>query len=395
MKIIYLHQYFKTPEEGGPIRSYYLAKGLVDYGIEVEMITAHNKPSKVIKEVDGICVHYLPVHYDNSFSFQQRVISFLKFMYMAIDEAAAIIGADLCFATSTPLTIGLAAIKIKEKFSIPYHFEVRDLWPEAPIQMGAISNPWLLRYTRDMEQRIYDQAEKIIALSPGIHDNIVKKVSNKKVALIPNMSDVNFFEPQKKNPYLEDVFRTNNKFVVSYFGAIGKANHLEYLLEAARVSLDRQLPVKFLVVGDGAEKNRLEKLGHHRKLVNVEFLPFMNKKELRELLNVTDAAYISFANKPILETNSPNKFFDALASGKLVVTNTKGWIRELAEVNQCGFYTDPEKPPDFVEKISPFIKDKTRLNYFQQNARKLGETQFSRQKQVSELINVLTGIPNI
>ena len=255
--------------------------------------------------------------------------------------------------------------------------------------MGAIRNPWLLRYTRDMELRIYDQAEKIIALSPGIQDNIVKKVSGKKVVLIPNMSDVNFFEPQKKNPDFENVFRTKNKFVVSYFGAIGKVNHLEYLLDSAGASLEMQLPVKFLIVGDGAEKHRLEKLGHFRNLVNVEFLPFMNKKELRELLNVTDAAYISFANKPILETNSPNKFFDALASGKLVVTNTKGWIRELAEDNQCGFYTDPERPPDFVEKISPFLKDKTKLNRFQQNARKLGEVQFSRQQQVSELINVL------
>ncbi len=395
MKIIYLHQYFKTPEEGGPIRSYYLAKGLANHGLEVEMITAHNKPLKVIKEVEGIRVHYLPVHYDNSLGFKQRVISFLKFMYLAVDEAAAIRGGDLCYATSTPLTIGLAAIKIKEKFSIPYYFEVRDLWPEAPIQMGAIRNPWMLRYTRDLEQRIYDQAEKIIALSPGIHENIVKKASGKQVALIPNMSDVNFFEPQKKHPYFEDVFRTKNKFVVSYFGAIGKANHLEYLLDIARASLEKQLPVKFLVVGDGAEKNRLEKLGHDRKLSNVDFLPFMNKNELRELLNVTDAAYISFANKPILETNSPNKFFDALASGKLVVTNTKGWIRELAEVNQCGFYTDPETPSDFAEKINPFINDKIMLSRFQQNARKLGEVQFSRQQQVSELIHVLTDTPDM
>ena len=122
MKIIYLHQYFKTPEEGGPIRSFYLAKGLVDHGIEVEMITAHNKYSKVIKEIYVINLHYLPVHYDNSLNFKQRVITFLKFMYMAIDEAATIKGADLCYATSTPLSIGLAAIKIKEKFSIPYYF---------------------------------------------------------------------------------------------------------------------------------------------------------------------------------------------------------------------------------------------------------------------------------
>ncbi len=389
MKILYIHQYFRTPGEGGPIRSYYLAKGLVEKGFEVEMITSYNGRKKSIKYIDGIKVHYLPIYYDNSLSFKRRVVSFLKFMYMAVDEASSVKNIDMCYASSTPLTVGMAAIKIKEKLGIPFVFEVRDLWPEAPIQMGAIRNPWLLRYTQDLEHRIYSEADKIVTLSPGMYEGVSSKIKGKSITMIPNMSDIDFFHPEEKNPLLENRFGTTNKFVVSYFGAMGKANHLEYLLDSAESSLQKKLPVKFLIVGEGAEKERLARQSEKQKLSNVDFLPFMNKTEIKELLNVTDAAYISFANKPILETNSPNKFFDALASGKMVVTNTKGWIRELTEKNKCGFYVNPESKHEFSTKIAPFIDKSNDLLAFQKNARRLGEQKFNKNKQVEKLASVL------
>lgn len=389
MKILYIHQYFRTPDEGGPLRSYYLAKGLVEKGFEVEMITSYTGKKKLIKNIEGINVHYLPISYDNGMNFKRRVISFLKFMYLSVDEASTIRNVDLCYATSTPLTVGMAAIKIKERFDIPYIFEVRDLWPEAPIQLGAIRNPWLLRYTQDMEQRIYDNANKIVTLSPGMYEGVAAKVQNKIISMIPNMSDVDFFQPEEKKPELESIFGTPGKFVVSYFGAMGKANQLEYLLDSAETSLTRELPLKFFVVGEGAERERLHEQSKKRNLSNVEFLPFMNKEEIKKLLNVTDAAYISFANKPILETNSPNKFFDALASGKMVVTNTKGWIRDLSEENKCGFYINPEKPTEFADKITPFIENKHHLRTYQKNARNLGERNFSKNKQIEKLASLL------
>jgi hypothetical protein len=140
MKILYIHQYFRTPEEGGAIRSYYLAKGLVENGIDVELITAHNEPVAVTKIIEGITVHYLPVYYDNEQGFFKRAYAFFKFMHQARKKARKIKGVDLIYATSTPLTIGLSALKIKQDQNIPYFFEVRDLWPEAPVQMGAIKN---------------------------------------------------------------------------------------------------------------------------------------------------------------------------------------------------------------------------------------------------------------
>jgi len=389
MKVLYIHQYFRTPEEGGAIRSYYLAKGMVDNGIEVELITSHNKPLEEMKEVEGIKVHYLPVFYDNNLGFIKRIFSFYKFMKLVSKKARLIKNIDICYATSTPLTIGLSALKIKKELNIPYYFEVRDLWPEAPVQMGVIKNRFIKSYLERLEKKVYKNATKIIALSPGIKEQIEWRQPFAKVEVIPNMSDIEFFKPEAKNPELEKLFDVKDKMVVSYFGAIGEANHLEYLLAAANATLKAQLPVVFLIIGIGSQVEKLKYLTTHFDLTNVRFFKFQNKYNLKRLLNITDAAYVSFAKKPILETNSPNKFFDALASGKLIITNTKGWVKDICEKESCGFYYDPNKPQDFVALLKPFIAQKEHLMDFQLNARKVGENQFSRTAQVEKLMAIL------
>ncbi|MCF6361103.1 MAG: glycosyltransferase family 4 protein [Cyclobacteriaceae bacterium] len=389
MKILYIHQYFRTPEEGGAIRSYYLAKGMVDNGIEVEMITSHNKRYEEVKNIEGIKVNYLPVFYENELGFSKRIFSFYRFMKLVRKKAREIKNVNLCYATSTPLTIGLSALKIKKELGIPYYFEVRDLWPEAPVQLGVIKNRFVKAYLERLEKKVYKHAKKIIALSPGIKARIEQRQPNKAVELIPNMSDVEFFKPELKNPELEELFDVKDKFVVSYFGAIGTANHLEYLLAAANASLKAELPLVFFIIGVGSQTEKLTYLVKHFELTNVRFVKFQNKQNLKLLLNVTDAAYVSFANKPILETNSPNKFFDALASGKLIITNTKGWVKDICEKDHCGFYYNPDKPQDFVVQIQPFLVQKNQLANYQINSRAVGETQFSRKIQVEKLIGLV------
>jgi glycosyltransferase involved in cell wall biosynthesis len=390
VKVLYIHQYFRTPEEGGAIRSYYLAKGLVAHGIEVELITAHNHSKSLTKDIDGINVHYLPVYSDNEQGFLQRIYAFFKFMRMARKKAREIKDIDICYATSTPLTIGLSALKIKRDQNIPYFFEVRDLWPEAPFQMGVIKNIYLKKYLKNLERQVYRNASQIVALSPGIKEQIENEGSDKTVTVIPNMSDVDFFIPEEKSPAKETLFNVEGKFVVSYFGTIGLANHLEYLLAVANESLKANLPIQFFIIGTGGQLTRLKYLVKHFGLENVRFLPFQNKFNLKRVLNITDAAYVSFARKPILETNSPNKFFDALASGKLIITNTKGWVKDIVENEQCGFYYDPDHPKDFIGSIKPFIESYVNLSKSQKNARLVAETKFAKSAQVDKLIEILS-----
>ena len=140
MKIVYIHQYFCTPEEPGGTRSYWFARELVKRGHEVVMVTstnvAHPEAGRVV--IDGIEVEYVKNEYSNYFSPWKKVWSFVKFMRSSIKQASKEKNVDVVYATSTPLTVGIVALWLKWRKKWKYIFEVRDLWPEFPIQVGAI-----------------------------------------------------------------------------------------------------------------------------------------------------------------------------------------------------------------------------------------------------------------
>ncbi len=383
MRILYIHQYFKTPMEGGALRSYFIAKAMVDRGMEVEMITAHNRPGYENKVIEGITVHYLPVSYSNEFSYRKRIWAFMKFVRLANRFIKNLPPTDLCYATSTPLTVGLIAIRAKKIMKIPYIFEVRDLWPEVPVQLGAVKNPLLKTFLLRLEKKIYSHASAIIALSPGMEDAIRKTAPNHDIYMIPNMSDMAFFEGIGENEV------RNSPFSIGYFGAFGRANHLLYLLEAAKACNDAGLSVRFALAGEGAEKEMLKKKSKSMELTNMDFLPLQNRDGIRRLMARVDACYTSFLNAPVLEKGSPNKFFDGLSAGRLCIVNTSGWLRDLVERHQCGFYIDSDKPETFPSLIRPFLEDKELLKITQQNAKKLGSALFAREKLAGQVCEII------
>lgn len=389
-KVIYIHQYFKTPEEGGAIRSYRISIGMVDRGIHVEIITSHNKPEYEQKTIDGIHVHYLPVNYSNEISSTRRYIAFFKFVLAAIKLSNKLQKPDLIYATSTPLTVGIIALWLKWTRQIPYIFEVRDLWPEAPIQLEIIKSTIIKYLSIKLEKVIYKNARRIVALSPGIEKGILNKYGEVKINMIPNMADIDFFHKiPPKIPSLTKGGHEKGDFIIGYFGAFGMANNLEYILDAAMECQKKNLPVTFKLIGEGARKNTIKRKAIQMNLNNVKILSHRNRFETKTLLEDVDACFTSFLNISILETNSPNKFFDGLAARKLNIVNTKGWLKELVEQNKCGFYSDPDKPENFPLLIEPFIQDKKLLNSYQENALQLGKTRFSKDKLVREVCDLV------
>lgn len=378
VNVLILHQYFNTPDTGGALRSYYLAKALVDAGINTVVITTHNHSTAQTKFIEGIEVHYLPIPYDNRFGFFKRVSSFLKFVWSIVREAEKFRDADRCYAISTPLTIGLAAMWIKKRYTIPYYFEVGDLWPEAPVQMGIIKNPLLKAFLYKLEMSTYKRATAVVALSEAIKTEIEKKVPGKEIHVVPNMADTDFYKPELKKPELEEKFGVNGKFVVSYIGTIGLANGLEYMVDCAEAAREARLPIHFLLCGEGAMSEKLKQLAIKKALQNVSFVPAQHREGVREVMNVTDAVMVSYKPLPVLETGSPNKYFDGLAAGKLMIVNVGGWMKQEVEQHQCGIAVDAFNPQDFVEKIAPFVKNPNQLKEYQLAARKLGETVYSR-----------------
>lgn len=393
MRIIYIHQYFRTPEQGGAVRSYHLAKGLVQAGIAVDMITTHGEPNYDQRWIDGIRVHYLPVAYEQNFGFLMRIWAFARFVIRAKKLLKKLPRPDLLYITSTPLTTGLIGLWAKKEMALPYVFEVRDLWPEAPIQVGAIRNPILKKFLYSLEKRIYEHSLNLVALSPGIASHLQKTSPGREVALIPNFSDLDIFFPKVRNHQLSEELGLNPSFTIAYTGALGQVNAVEELLELAEMAQKRGKNWNFLIMGAGSHSQKLKELAETKTLKNVRFIPFGSKEKVNDVLSLSDMVWISFAHLPVLKTNSPNKFFDALAAGKAILVNHKGWVYDLVKTHELGISCLPEKMEAAFSKLENLEQNRFELDRMGQNCRKLAEAYFSKEIAMSRLLEVIDPKP--
>ena len=381
MHLLYIHQYFCTPYEPGGNRSYWIAKELIRRGHHVTMITSSLGKEPGRRDIDGIDVVYVKNEYNNKMSIPQKLASFAGFIKQCIKEAQKEKNVDMVFATSTPLTVGYIAMQLKKKKGWPYVFEVRDLWPEFPIQIGAIKNKFVIRYLRRLERHIYERSEHVVALSPGMQEGIIAVGTPKeKTSMVPNMSKPDKFFPHEPNKEIARQFGVDlTKFNVIHFGSMGKANGLKYIIDAAKILKDKgNEDVNFIFMGGGATEPLLMKQVEEQGLKNVKFLGNHPMNTLTELVNLCDVSVTSFLNLPILKTNSPNKLFDSLSAGKPIIVNSAGWTKDLVEKEDCGFFVDPDNPNDFAEKLLLYKNEQDTLKCWGENARRLSVEVFNK-----------------
>ena len=394
MKILYIHQYFKTPNEPGGTRSYWMAKELINNGHEVIMITSTtlDGTNRQEKMIDDIRVIYLKEEYHQKMSIAKRLNSFLGFVWKSTKEAKKYQNIDLVIATSTPLTVGIPALYLKWFKKIPYIFEVRDLWPEVPIQMGAIKNTALICLTRLFEKTIYKNAKHVIALSPGMQDGVKKYILKEKTSMIPNMAKKDKFWPRNKDVVLEKKLGLKpNSFKVTHFGALGLANGANTIIESAKFLKDDDT-VEFLFVGGGATEEELKKECQKNRLENVKFLGSFPMKETSEIVNLSDISIVSFKDLPILYTNSPNKLFDSLSAGKPIIVNSAGWTKDMVEKYNCGYYVDPNQPQDLVDKVKYLQNHHNIIKVMGLNSRKLAEEKYDKSILSKQFAEVVRGV---
>ncbi len=383
MNIVIIHQHFRTPDQFGGVRTWFLAQHLLKKGHEVTMITTHNEGIRKEVTIEGIRTIYLPVLYENHFSFRKRSQAFYNFVWWAKREKQVFEQADWAYIVSTPLTTGQIGLFIKKKYSLQFIFEVGDLWPQAPIQLGYIRNPFVKWALYKFEKKIYKHARAIVAMSPDIATYIEKIVSPEKVYTITNMADTEFF--QQEGPGA----RSHKKFTITYAGAIGRANRLIQLLELAKAMKGRMPQLHFNIIGEGAEKLMLEQKQARDGIDNVTIHPPGDRARVREILQASDAVYISYSSEPVLGTGSPNKFFDGLAAGKLIIINFGGWIKSLIEREACGFYTDPRNPEQFEHQIMPYLEDPDLLKNTQSRSFHLAQTSFHHDRLLDQWYEVM------
>lgn len=358
-KIIYLHQYFKTPKENGGTRSYDLANSFINEGAEVEVITTTsdnlgfiNGKRWRIEEINGVVVHYLYLPYDNSFSFTKRTWVFFLFLCYSSLKLLKLRG-DVVLATSTPITIGIPALIKKIIHRTPYVFEVRDVWPEAVIAIGAVKNSYIHKILFKLEKLIYNNAVAIVPLSTDMQKSIVSRFpqfKQKTDIVIENIAEINRFQNYPGKIDLADMIGFSPNFSVLYAGTFGKVNGIHKMLELAERTLRLDAKLVFILVGSGAEKHNIIQLAKDRGILNknVFILGSISKNELPLWYNAVSMGASFVIDIPELWANSANKFFDTLAAGKPILVNHEGWQADMIRLKNIGYVL----PIEITDKVA-------------------------------------------
>lgn len=395
MKLLYIHQYFKFPEQAGSTRSYDLATSFVKKNIDVivissitECVTGNNDKWTVF-ERDGIIFHMLYCPYNNNMSFGDRIRSFLKFMWNASIKAIKI-KCDCVLVTSTPLTIAIPAL-IKKWFNkTPFIFEVRDVWPEIPIKMGIIKNKIAIKLLYWFEKLVYKNANFIVPLSVGMDSNIKLRYPNKKSVVIPNISEIKRFATVKQ--VYDFGFSVENKKIVLYAGTFGHVNGIQYVVDLAIQTLKIDPDVWFFLFGKGKEKNDIKKYAYERQVLNKNIFIFdsVGKCDLPYLYSISTVGSSFVIDNPVLWDNSANKFFDTLAASKPIVINHLGWQAETIKDYNVGFILPSKVTKEAAEKFVKYINNEKLLKIQSENALSLARNSYSLDVAVNKYMMIFS-----
>jgi glycosyltransferase involved in cell wall biosynthesis len=396
MRITYLHQYFTTPDMAGGTRSFEMARRLVSMGHEVSMVTSDRSPDALQEWnttiVEGIQVHWLGVRYSNEMDYPARIRAFALFALGSARRAAKIPG-DIVFASSTPLTVAIPGAWVSRRLRIPMVFEVRDLWPEIPIAMGALRSRPLVWAARRLERYAYRNSAHVVALSPGMRDGIVRTgYPPQNVTVIPNAADVDFFdvgdgageEFRVAHPALGD------KKIILYAGTVGRVNGLDYLVDVARHLAANRPDACIVVLGEGAETESVRAKARAEGVLDVNFhmLGSVPKSAVPKALAASSLTLSTVIDLPQLHDNSANKFFDSLAAGRPIAINHGGWLAGLIDEHDIGVVL-PRDPGVAAEKLGRRLSDVGWLKAAGQRARLLARERFSRDDLARRLERVL------
>lgn len=388
MHVLYVHQYFQTPDAVGGIRSYEFARRLVARGHSVEMITScdgaetvdGHAPGTWRRTVEaGIDVHWCRVDYSNHMTYARRMRAFAEFAVRATRRLRTLHG-DVVFATSTPLTVAVPAVLGVS--DTPMVFEVRDVWPEVAVAMGALANPLARRAAHALEAWAYRNAEHVVALSPGMASSITSRFPDVPVTVVPNSSDRALFANRDAEGAAVRASRPwiAGRPLVLYAGTFGRANDVSYLVRLAAQMRHVDPEVRFLLIGDGAEWEATRDLAERTGVlgVNVAVERPVPKREVPALFAAADCCASVMADVPELEANSANKAFDAFAAGRPLVINHGGWLAETIESSGAGFTLDRADLRGAASRLADRLRDPAWMGSARAASSRLASEEFDR-----------------
>lgn len=382
MKIVYFYQYFTTPKGSYGTRVYEFTKRWVKAGHDVTVVTSvyaksDIRANKFIENqtYDGIKLKVINVGVDNRQSVTQRIWTFVQYMFISCWYAITL-PADVVIASSGPITTGFPGLVARYLRGRKFVFEVRDLWPEVAVELKVIKNKTLIRLSYWFEKQCYKAACHIIALSPGMKEDITRRYGFTHITSVTNSANIELFSTKVENPNL---FGLEPKKYAIYTGNIGAVNNSGWLFRAAKLLKDRgRTDIKIVLVGEGQSRKELEKRKKEVGLNNFIMLGSVPKKELVALVQNALVSLVPLKGNKILDTSSPNKFFESLAAGVPVIQNTGGWMKDFLDENEVGYTLNPDDETELADLLTKIIDQQEMLNTMGEKAKIIAAEQFDK-----------------
>ena len=371
LRILYISHYF-PPEVNAPaVRVSEMSDYWAGQGADVTVLTCFpNHPSGVIpdkykglwccRENRGkIKVIRTFVYAAPNRGFLKRILNYLSFMASSIIIGMPMIGkADIVIATSPQFFVGIAGYIISRIKHSKFIFEVRDLWPEEIVAVGALKSKLAIRFLESIEMFLYRKADLVVTVAKGAMETLKDRgVPESKLALVPNGVDIDFMHNNADGLKIRQQLNLQDKFVLGYIGTHGMAHKLDTVLEAASI-LQNHDNFRFLLVGDGAEKRKLVDLAARMNLKNVIFHDQVGRDRIPNFYGACDICLVPLRKAGIFTRNIPSKIYEIMAAGRPIIISADGESRKMLANADAGLGAIPEDAKDLAEKIRYLFNDR-------------------------------------
>jgi colanic acid biosynthesis glycosyl transferase WcaI len=407
VKILYVSQYF-PPEMGAPAgRVAQLSRLWVEDGHEVTVLTGFpNHPTGIVPPeyrrklrrlvareiVDGVnVVRTWLLPFPNRRT-HERMLNYSSFCVSSATTGVLLDRPDVVIATSPQLLVGLSGWWLARFKRVPFVFEVRDLWPEslAAVGMGS-GNSLLHRSLAKIAGFLYRRCDRVVVVTPAFKKYLIEhwRVPEDKIFVVENKVDASLFRPIPANIALRRELGAEGKFVVSYIGTMGNAHGLETLLEAAARLRETAPNVLFLLVGEGAEKNRIISMARSRALTNLRFVGQQPREKIPAYISASDVSLVLLKRAELFKTVLPTKMLEFMSCARPVILGVDGHARQVMEQAGAGIFIQPEDPAALANAVMRLAADPSLCESLGRNGRKHVLQYFSRRHTARAYLDVL------
>ncbi len=363
MHILFLSHYF-PPEVNAPAsRTFEHCRQWVRDGHRVTVVTcAPNHPRGKVypgyrnrlyarEEKDGITIVRVWTYVTANEGFLKRTLNYVSYMAAAIVAAPFIQKADIVISTSPQFFNGLAGYVVSRMKRAPWVLEIRDLWPESILAVGAIKNPFIIHLLEWLELFAYRQADRIVPVTDAFQRYIEGKgIPKEKISVIKNGADLTLYKPVTGTNRLAESLGVQGKFVAAYLGTHGMAHHLETVLYAAQ-RLREYPDIVLILAGDGAERQRLAALRNELGLDNVLMLDQQPKEQMPWLWALSDVSLILLKKSDLFKTVIPSKIFESMAMEKPIILGVEGESANIVRAADAGYCIEPENAEELANRL--------------------------------------------